>query len=258
MTTLFDISLDIAKRLGQSLVEGVVESGTTTTLTDSERKEKNGSYNGGTLWVLSGDNAGAVLVVEGFGANKITVDTQATVFAAGDRYALMDAIFPYWKIRQSINSVVGDVLEVDESLTFEADTYEYTLPALNGIYKGVEFVDSDERVYPSHHDKVRNGVLIFDHGFGASAGDTIRILVKTPHDSLFYVTDTLDAAIPEKKALWDAVVDVLQWGVRQYRNDASKMVEEFLQLAMAKQEQFGKLQNSELPIVRYKSAGWIR
>ncbi|RLG41059.1 MAG: hypothetical protein DRO01_03180 [Thermoproteota archaeon] len=250
--------MDVAKLLGQSVVEGVVDSGTTSTLTDSARREKDGSFNGGTLWVLSGANAGAVLVVEGFGKNKITVATQAAAFAAGDQYALTDAVFPYWKIRQSINSVVGDVLEVDESLTFEADTYEYTLPALNGAYKGVEFVDSDERTYPSFHDKVRNGVLIFDYGFGGGDGDTIRILTKSPHDLLFDATDTLDAAIPIKKVLWDAVVDVLQWGVRQYRNDASKMTEEFLQLAMGKQEKFGKLQNDELPMVRYKAAGWGR
>lgn len=257
MTTLFDLSLDVAKQVTQ-VEEGVVDSGTVTTLTDSERVEKNGSFNNGTLWVLSGDNAGAVLVVEGFASNKITVPTQATAFAEGDRYALCNADFPYWKIRQGINTVMGDVLEVDESLSFETDTYEYTLPALNGVYKGVEFVDSNDIPYPSLHAKVRSGVLIFDYGFGANDGDTIRILMKSPHDALVDAGDTLNAALPEKKVLWDAVVDVLKWGFRRYDKDPSKRVEEFLQMALGKQEAFGKSRNDELPIMQYKAAGWGR
>lgn len=257
MTTLFDLSLDVAKQVTQ-VVEGVVDSGTTTTLTDSERREKNGSFNGGTLWVLSGDNAGAVVVVSGFAGNVVTVDAQANEFAAGDRYALCNADFPYWKIKQAINTATGDVLTVDESLSFAADTYEYTLPTLSGRFVGVEFVDSQDRVSPSHHAKVRNGTLVFDYGFGGNDGDTIRVLVKSPHDDLVDATDTLDESVPEKKVLLDAVVDVLQWGFRQYANDPSKRVEEFLQMALGKQKEFGKLQNSELPVVRYQAAGWGR
>ena len=241
-------------------MEGVVDSGTTTTLTDSERDEKNGSFIDGTLWVLSGGNAGAVAVVSGHGANKLTVPEQTNAFAEGDRYALATADFPYWKIRQGINSVLGAVLKSDDSLVFSAGDYFYTLPTLPSKVVAVKFVydagETEERDVPSAHWRTSDGELIFDYGFGTEDGNTIRLFYKDEHDSLVDADDVLDTSLPLLKVKWDAIVNVLQWGVRQYKNDASKMAEEFLQLALQKQAQYGKLQNDEMPKVRYKGAGW--
>ena len=262
MTTLSDMVLDVMKEV-MEVIEGVCDdAGTISTLKDSNRTEKNGTFNKGTIFILSGDNAGVMLEVKGFMDQTITVDAQSSAFASGDRYAIANADYPLWKVKQSINTVLGDVLGVDESLSYVANDYQYTLPTLSGQVVGVELVDdlgeSAERAVPSAHWKVRRGELIFDYGFGGKDGDTIRLLVKGAHDELVDGDDEINAALNDKKILWDAAVDVLQWGYRKYKDQPGKRVEDYLQMALAKQEKFGRAQNDELPRVRYKSAGWRR
>ena len=141
MTTLFDATLAVARKLGV-LRTGTVDSGSQTTCVDATRREVDSSFNGGTIWAIdttddaAPKNEWAVISDYVLSTGTLTHGALSAVFGAGDTYGITTQRFPLDIIKTAIN---------DELIKYKAPRYdattldvvkdqsEYTLPV--GIYK---------------------------------------------------------------------------------------------------------------------------
>lgn len=141
MTTLFDATMAVARKLGV-LRLGTATGGSATTTIDTARIEVDDEFNGGTIWLYETDDTlspqGKWAIISDFvnSTGVITHDTMTDSVEAGDRYGISTARFPLDIIKTAIN---------DEIIKYKAPRYdatsldvvsgqsEYTLPT--GITK---------------------------------------------------------------------------------------------------------------------------
>ena len=139
MTTLFDVLLQTARAL-EALQEGVASAASSgaTTLVDLQLVvrgfSQDGFFEGGTLLYQSGTPANrASRLISNYDGDTgtITVAALAETPALGARYGVMTKRYPREGVVGKINEAlqeVGDVPQVDVTLTTAAGQLEYNLP----------------------------------------------------------------------------------------------------------------------------------
>lgn len=204
MATVFDIALNVARRVRPIYTGKASAAGTTTTLIDTvNRAEEDDRFNGQTLFVVSGDNANTIRRISDFekSSGTITVDTAwDNASAENDQYVLAELIKT--DVFQAINAgltEIGEVTKVDESLSVVANQTEYTLPS--GVYDVVRVEVSEDSEAPYDYDRLFNwqevnGKLYFKGEINYTAGRTLRVFYNAKHDAIDDAADIINTGIP--------------------------------------------------------------
>lgn len=227
-TTLQALTLELSKMLTHT-PESTATGGGNTTLTDTgtERAELSSHWLNGTLWFITGDNAGKSAKITAYTqstTSTFTFATQASTISAGDRYAVADNTYPRWLLIQAINQAANRMRppQQDTTLTVVDDQEEYTLPT--GVYNvlTVEIATSltTPLEYKQHYNWLEQGGKIrFIANRPTAAGATIRLGYLADHANIFSDTDTIDGTVDRTALLWKAKTAALRWRVEHTRGD---------------------------------------
>lgn len=241
MTTTADITLKVMREV-QDVAGGTATGGSTSTLVDTALETfPDDHFNNGRLWILSGTHAGKVFTVTDFTSSTGTV-TFATVtgaIAAGVRYAIARASYPWDQVVSAIERALEStwVTGTDSTLEGDGETLEFTLPA--GVYdiKRVEFEDTavanSGRTVSSHWKETSTGKLRYDYGYAPRDGDTIHIHYRAAHAALTDYTVTISNEINIEWLKWAATRELLWWGVSMYGQQVEYRIEERMNKALA-------------------------
>jgi len=206
---LSDVMLSVAKTLG-GVVQSTATAGSTLYLTDSTLGANAEQYNGGTLFITSGSNSGAIRTVSTFIENKFTwTDAFTTPISAGVTYAAVNETFPRFVLSQGINEVLQNtyITLIDETLVTVAEQEDYTLPTGVNDVRRVEIATNDTAPYtykPSHYWEEMNGTLRFYTNAPGDDAKKIRLFYAGCHGALAE-TGTVNAAIDRDWLIWAAV-----------------------------------------------------
>ena len=108
MTTLFDLTLQVAKQVTE-VIEGTATAGSATTLTDAATlRYPRGFFTRGALWIKSGTHQGKIVTPTDFADGVLTFATLTTSVGT-PRYAVIpEEPYPYPQIVLAINSALDD------------------------------------------------------------------------------------------------------------------------------------------------------
>ena len=222
MTTLASATLSLAK-LVTDVVSGTATGGSATTLLDTARTEVDDYFTGGTIWFLSGNNAGKSAKITGWvlTTKTFTFVTPDAACAAADRYSVIPPDYPRHQLIQAINQAleeIGPLPARNTTLVSVAEQEEYTLPA--GVY-GVLRVevqystDTDSEFIRNYNweEMVSEGKLKFDPGYEPDEDDlVIRLTYQlTQYTELTSDTGAIASQLPVERIVWPAAVHALRW-----------------------------------------------
>lgn len=248
MTTLAQLTLRLA-RIVTDVLDGEATTGATTSLTDTVNLVQNNQYwDRGTLWILSGTHAGKVLAVTGYVSNKLSfASLGATAIAAGNRYAVARAIYPYQVLVSKLHAALDETYVIADGspvaptadITGDGETLSFALPAGVSRLARVEIEDTTTTPAtrsPSHHWEERDGYILFQPGYAPWDEYTIHPYYRTAHTAMTLATDTLSTQINAEWLVWKAAEYVLYWGVQTYGDAKEYRIEELLNRVLAKQK----------------------
>jgi hypothetical protein len=249
MTTVFDVTLRAAG-LCKNVRRGAATGGSTTTLVDSGASGRpDDYYNGGTLWLISGNNASKSALITDFvsASGTFSFATQSAACASGDAYAALPATFTRAELIAALNLAVGDCSEVQISLDLPSTgASEYTMDASQGqdhyIARPfrVDVIASGETQARPHFWWTAAGFkLLFDKNPPA-AGDTIRLHAYDTHPYVVSldqapISSSMDLARLAWLVIYYACIPLLQQAentdptVKELFGIANAMRAEFLQ-----------------------------
>ena len=209
MSTLAELMLDVARLMG-TVREGTATDGSETTLIDTLLDEPADYFTKGTLWLLSGDNAGLCAVVNTFSENTISLaDTLTAAIAAGNEYAVATPEFPKHKLKQAVLSALkhNPVLLTDDNLIVTANTKEYELPEGVSDIRRVEVATEASAPYsftPNMTWREWDRKLVFDKE-PTDTGKIIRLWYEGAHGEIAENADILPS-VDVEWLKWMAVV----------------------------------------------------
>lgn len=232
MTTLFDLSFELIRLLGQ-VTEGTATGGSTTTIADSvERTEASDFWNLGSAWILyDAGGAGAApqgerSVITDFAQTGGVITLRSTLtqaVAAGDKYAIAATKYPLQLLDSKINEVLQTIpIQKDDitTVTIAAGQTEYSLPAdvwdLKEVWLQTNSGDTNdtqpERIYDWGVKKSATGtanVLMLGRQFDTSTPLLLKYLAS--HQTLRAASDKLDDSIHPNLVTYNAAVRCLLW-----------------------------------------------
>jgi hypothetical protein len=176
---------------------GTATGGTTSTLEDTLLTESAGRYTGGTLWVLTGDNAGLCCPVIAHGNGSLMFTAVTDAIAAGDKYALSSPQFPKWLLDQAVDTAL-------EGIDVIASSTETIVAGVLTLTLGIQNV---RRVYingkENFHWDEELGVITFDNT-GLSGDAVVKYLVKA--NTTVDIDGELQTLVDPDHVAWSAVV----------------------------------------------------
>lgn len=241
MTTLAQLTLDVASYLARPY-RGAATGGSTTTVVDSALNEPDDYFTGGTIWLLSGNNAGksAAITTWNNTTKTFTFAAMTLTNAAGNRYAAANLDYPRWLLIDAVNQAlraIGDLPKYDTSLTTVADQEAYTIPSGIGVPYMLEIAvyTAAPYVYVPHYNwRVRDGKIVFAPGAQPDeSGYSMRITYRAPHAELVSDTDALDQLVHPERVKWHAIAYALRWMLSK-RGPDDRIVTHLLAEAAAK------------------------
>lgn len=249
MTTLASATLELAK-LVTDVISGTATGGGATTLLDTARTEVDDYLTNGTIWFLSGNNAGKSALISDWdlATKTFTFVTPGAACAAADRYAVIPRDYPRHQLRQAINQAmqeIGPLPTRNVALATVANQLEYTLPTSVYNILRVEVQEStttDSDFYPNYHweEMHTEGKIKFDPGYAPSeTGMVIRLTYQTKqYTELTGDTSAISDHILVEQVVWPAAVHVLRWRAGQTHSDepwiTSRLNEALAQAEQAK------------------------
>ena len=132
MTTLFDVTLDLARTVRgvkRHKISSISNDG--HTLTSPTMENKTGEYVNGSLWIMTGENAGHFSTILRSSGQTLTIADNSLSIAAGDVIMICPWIdFTLDDLIEAINSVLYryPIQAIDNSLTWDSDTLVYDIP----------------------------------------------------------------------------------------------------------------------------------
>jgi hypothetical protein len=222
MTTLASATLELARKI-TDVVTSTATEGSATTLLDTARTEVDDYFTGGTIWFLSGNNAGKSAKISDWdlATKTFTFVTPGAACAAADRYAVIPVDYPRHILIDAINTALAEIGPLhtrNTALVTVKDQYEYTLPA--GVYNilRVEIqytTDTDSDFVPNYNweEMHSEGKLKFDTGYAPDVDDlVIRLTYQlTQHTELTSDTGAIANQLPLERIVWPAAVHALRW-----------------------------------------------
>ena len=108
MTTLFDVTLDLARHargVKRYKVSQIADSG--QTFYSSTMRNITGEYTNGTVWIMDGDSAGHFARIQSASNQRIKMEDDAPAVAVGDTVMICPWIdFDLDDLIEAINSVL--------------------------------------------------------------------------------------------------------------------------------------------------------
>jgi len=220
MTTLFDISLAVARSIGGLRVEQASTNGTSTTLVDADLGGHSGDWEDGTLWNITKEEFSKISSYDSK-TGTLTLVSTLTSSEADDRYALLDREFTLDEIISAINSTLSMMKypKTDTTtVTIADDQSEYDLPTdchdLRQVYRPLND-DTNENLWLELYgwklEKTASGTadkLIIDH-HGIDTGDTLKLVYCLYHDPVYASDSEVDDWLPEAVIIAESVVYLL-------------------------------------------------
>lgn len=215
---------EAASKTGAARI-GTATGGTTSTLVDTAREEQADFWQGGTLFVFSGDNDGLIEPVSYSNGSEIGINkTLAKVIASGNEYGLVQPKFTLNLLKHAANNAITSDKHIttDESLVVVADQEAYDLPSGVGNVKRVEIAANAASPYEyetNYYWYEANGKLYFDTDqIPSEAGNKIRLWYMGQRTALALTAD-LPEDITYEWVLWQTVVNLWRYYLQQVEKD---------------------------------------
>lgn len=217
--TLFDAILNVGQSLRESY-RGVVDSATTTTITDDRFHGDSAYWHEGNLLLIAAATMRDIYSVSG---SVITVTpAMAATATAGSEFMLTPVTYPMAQIIAAINvalTSMGRFTQMDASkLTVVDDTIEYALTGTGYDFRHVVRVEvstSDAVPYKwrvNHYWKEMDGYLSFQPGREPTlTGAPMRIWYNAPHPAVSTMAAEIDEAVHPMRLAWEATAWLLRW-----------------------------------------------
>lgn len=195
-------------------------------LEDATLDEPDELFNGGTIWILTGRNAGMTRQITDWDLATHTF-TVAPILPdpifIGDQYAALDARYPRDLLVGALNQALQELGPFDASniaLTTIDGQLTYALPAGVSNVKRLQYSLETVPPYtygpPDHWWEERNGTLYISPNHLWDAGCNIRLWYEAPHTRVYQDTNTVTDAIHPMRIAWQAALAA----VRQRLNRA--------------------------------------
>jgi hypothetical protein len=264
MTTLADLTRQVARLVARMASGAATSLGTTTTLIDTVGLAgyPDDNFNGGTLWLTSGANAGRSRAITDFadGTDTLTCAAFPSAIASGVTWEATDSSFvTYADLRQAVNLAlreIGKIIDIDETLTSVTDQLIYDLPAGVSNLSAVEIVedigDADEKREINNHWDEREGQLIFEHYREPVVDRTIRLIRRTFHTEMSVDTDALSEQVDEEYLVYLAARQALRLAYKRF-GKTREDIPEWLNEAIEEAKKHIK-PNRHAPHVRIRTA----
>jgi hypothetical protein len=212
MATLASSILNIAMCLG-GVRRGKATGGNTTTLTETSLTEQSDYFNGGTIWFLTGNNAGKSAVITDWAkstSNTFTFATQSGACAANDRYAAFASKYTREELVVALNMALSDIgpfTQINDTLVQVADQETYDLPSGVSNVTRVQMATAAAAPYqwsqPHMHWRELDGHLYLDqYHLADNAGDLIRLYYDAKHADVYDDTDVVSDRIHPMRIGW--------------------------------------------------------
>jgi hypothetical protein len=200
MTTLFDVMKDALGVMGVGGYRGTVTYGATGYMTDTGCNERDGYFNGGLAFFLSGADKGIANPITTWVLSTHTYNysTLAVAPTAGDAYLAIPKLYTKTALKTAVNMALADigaVMLTNSTVTADGDAQTYTLPA--GV-RNVKRVIVDGA--PNYHWEERNGYIYFDKGKVPEG--TLEIWYAGMHPELVNDTDLVSVSIEPIRLIW--------------------------------------------------------
>jgi len=226
--TLASATLAVA-RLVTRIVEGIqTANGSTTTTVDTAMyaPEANNYWNDGTIWFTGGTNIGKTAVLNHttgwVNATGVFTHTAVTSTVAADAYAVTNADYPRFLLRQCVNRairLIGNVAQTDSTIPTVANQEKYTLTANTYNLRRVEIATASATPYywrVLNHWREENGYLYFDTGYAPSmTGYLLRYWYIVPAAELTTDTGAVSNYIHIDRLSYEAALLALEWRMHQ-------------------------------------------
>lgn len=233
MATLASATLDLARLIGEVVDSTATATGSTTTLIDAGFPKRDSAgdvpaddyYNYGTIWFLDCTSTGIEgksAIVSDFESSTATFTYagQLAATASGDTYAVMESIWPRYKLQQAVNLALQGIMAMpalDTSLTTESNTETLTLPA--GVYNVRHIQIAKSTVDPYYFSDIsqgyweeKNGYIYFKPGHWPDSTDyTVRLWYEAVHTNLSSDTSSISAYIHPLWLAWESAVHAYRW-----------------------------------------------
>jgi hypothetical protein len=243
MTTLFDLTYQVARKLNQT-----IESFFTAELVDTfvlQTNYPNDWFNLGTLWLLydaggtgaapQGESRRVSDFVSSTGALTVATAFSAAT-AASDRYALATSRYPREQMVAGVNAALANIrVRTEDTTTIDTagNQSEYTLPTTLGqedieVWIQTEDDSDDNQWLPLHDwyiEETGTGTaqkLVFtsqpDYEYD------VKIVYWLPHPPLYSDDDEMRASVPIERVVCAAALRCAEW-LRDTKNvvDASHL-----------------------------------
>lgn len=193
---------------------GISTGGSTITMIDTAAiRSSDDFWNGGTIFILSGNNANNSAIITDFANFPPTWSFGAfgPAIVAGQSYVVARATFNRAALLAGINqalSEIGPVTQHNDTLTVLDDTNEYTLPASVYNVVRVEVDQNGSAPYSwtrSTSWEEDGGKLIFlNDSQPTSTGNKIRIYYNAPQSTVSTDSDIISDRISPERLSWTA------------------------------------------------------
>lgn len=200
MATLFDVTLDLARHargVKRYKVSQVSDDG--YSFTSASMHNTTGEYTGGSLWIMTGENAGQFTRIKRASNQKVTLEDNGPTVDVGNVTMICPWIdFDLDELIEAINSVLYKypIYAWDNSLSWDTDTLLYDLPSGVSDIRQVKILNSIDTYTLSHCWLEENGQLRFTKAQGLYAQDgEIQIGYRKMHGEVYEATDEIDPSV---------------------------------------------------------------
>lgn len=206
MTTLAEAILEAADALGP-IYRSLAQTGSDTThIVDELLEAAPSALEHGTVWFLTGPNAGLTRSIQSQGSGSVTFAALGSGVAAGNAYAV--SAQPRRLLVDAVNKALGDLGEItlkDDTMDTVAGTLEYTLPTgVSNVVKvcllDLSYPDSEYQI--TRFEILNTGKLqLLDDPL---APYPIRLYYNTRHPQVVDDDDELMPGIVLERLKWEA------------------------------------------------------
>jgi len=243
VTTLFDLTLALAGKLG--VVRSSTATGTTSTSVtpDTKRTEGLDAFNGGTIWITSADGAAPedeyARVTDFVTTGGVITHSALTVAtASGDSYSIATARYPLDTLINAINVELRKFripLYDRTSLDIVADQSEYTLPAgirgenLINVYEETD-TDANDSQPVALNWSVQEAATgtqhtLVIHSRNVTTGNDIMLEYLSWCPAVYDYDDVIDDIVPVERILAGAAATCELTRMRTYSSGSKLDIE---------------------------------
>lgn len=248
MTTFAEATLELAKLLMQ-VGQGTATGGNGTTLVDTARAEPNAWFTGGTIWFITGNNAGksAKITTWDLATKTFTFVTPGAACALGDRYFAAPIDYPREQLWQAINQAYTTLYKVPTAYTLAtfvtvANQESYALPTgASAVFDVLRVEIAYNTDSPYEWVKQYNwhelaGRIYFSQGYIPDVSDKpIRLWYADYPAELDGDADTIHDLIHIDLLKWKAAENALRWKLPN-AGEKQALVRDLLNEALANAE----------------------